>query len=256
MQCAKQHDAHVHPEVENLEQLRVRERKHDDTTELRQSDSTQHLRSSRHTCNALKVGFHYPSSRAKLTARELGCIFWPDARVYGPCTRASGFHYPSWRVSKSAPEFSGRQLGPWTRVVETDLNSHYCFQELRGWGLWCLTLELRSYSSRNYYRLDNTPNQCTSLLHKQPYALCYEKQDNNNSRITVIILIILFLISMIKSITLKVTLDSVFSDSDSARFWWSMVQHLTELGAISMWTVTSLLQQTSLKWLEPTFIVS
>jgi len=27
-----------------------------------------------------------------------------------------GFHYPS-----SRPEFSGRQLGPWTRVVETDL---------------------------------------------------------------------------------------------------------------------------------------
>ena len=23
----------------------------------------------------LKVGFHYPSSRAELTARELGCIF-------------------------------------------------------------------------------------------------------------------------------------------------------------------------------------
>ena len=24
---------------------------------------------------AVKVGFHYPSSRAELTARELGCIF-------------------------------------------------------------------------------------------------------------------------------------------------------------------------------------
>jgi len=27
-------------------------------------------------CAELKVGFHYPSSRAELTARELGCIFW------------------------------------------------------------------------------------------------------------------------------------------------------------------------------------
>jgi len=37
-----------------------------------------------------------------------------------------GFHYPSWRPEftgvKYAPEFSGRQLGPWTRVVENDLN--------------------------------------------------------------------------------------------------------------------------------------
>ena len=33
-----------------------------------------------------------------------------------------GFHYPSSRPEfKNAPEFSGRQLGPWTRVVETDL---------------------------------------------------------------------------------------------------------------------------------------
>ena len=30
----------------------------------------------------LKVGFHYPSSRAELTARELGCIF--DTRQLGP----------------------------------------------------------------------------------------------------------------------------------------------------------------------------
>ena len=67
--------------------------------------------------NGLKVGFHYPSSRAELTAR----------------VRASGFHYPSWR-----PELTGvkkctrvkkciRVLGPSTRVVETDL---------KRW-LWC-----------------------------------------------------------------------------------------------------------------------
>ena len=31
---------------------------------------------------ALKPGFHYPSSRAELTARELGCIFWhPSTRA-------------------------------------------------------------------------------------------------------------------------------------------------------------------------------
>jgi len=30
----------------------------------------------------LKVGFHYPSSRAELTARKLGCIFWhPSTRA-------------------------------------------------------------------------------------------------------------------------------------------------------------------------------
>ena len=51
---------------------------------------------------SLKPGFHYPSSRAELTARELGCIFW----------------HPSWR-----PELTGvkkcRQLGPWTRAVNS-----------------------------------------------------------------------------------------------------------------------------------------
>ena len=36
----------------------------------------------------LKVGFHYPSSRAELTARELGCIFWhPSTR---PVNSGSG----------------------------------------------------------------------------------------------------------------------------------------------------------------------
>jgi len=67
----------------------------------------------------VKPGFHYPSSQAELTAsepvnsvaffdtevmvRKLGCIFW----------------YPSWRVSKNAPEFTGRQLGPSTRAVNS-----------------------------------------------------------------------------------------------------------------------------------------
>jgi len=38
-------------------------------------------------------------------------------------TRVDG---PSWRVSKNEPEFTGRQLGPWTRVVETDLYLFAC----------------------------------------------------------------------------------------------------------------------------------
>jgi len=33
---------------------------------------------------AVRVGFHYPSSRAELTARELWCIF--DTRQLGPST--------------------------------------------------------------------------------------------------------------------------------------------------------------------------
>ena len=35
----------------------------------------------------LKVGFHYPSSRAELTARELGCILFFDTRQLWPSTR-------------------------------------------------------------------------------------------------------------------------------------------------------------------------
>ena len=36
----------------------------------------------------VKVGFHYPSSRAEFTARELGCIFWhPSTRAVNSSTR-------------------------------------------------------------------------------------------------------------------------------------------------------------------------
>ena len=35
--------------------------------------------------DALKPGFHYPSSRAELTARQLKCVF--DTRQLGPSTR-------------------------------------------------------------------------------------------------------------------------------------------------------------------------
>jgi len=62
---------------------------------------------------------HGPSSRAELTARVNSGVFF-DTRVDGP----------SWRVSKNAPELTGRQLGcifdtrqlgPSTLVVETGL---------------------------------------------------------------------------------------------------------------------------------------
>ena len=53
----------------------------------------------------IKPGFHYPSSRAELTARQLGCIF--DTRQLRPSTR----------VSKKC----NRVQGPSTPVVETGL---------------------------------------------------------------------------------------------------------------------------------------
>jgi len=82
--------------------------------------------------HVLKVGFHYPSSRPELTARELGCIFWhPSTRAvnsgsgnwtpHGLCTLASGFHYPSWRPKLTGVKKCTRVHGPSTRVVETDL---------------------------------------------------------------------------------------------------------------------------------------
>ena len=42
--------------------------------------------------------------------KNAGCL------KVGSTTRVHG---PSWRVSKNAPEFSGRQLGPWTRAVNS-----------------------------------------------------------------------------------------------------------------------------------------
>jgi len=49
VQCAEQHDAQVHTEVEHLEELRVREYEDEDAAELCQSDATQHLgTTSRH----------------------------------------------------------------------------------------------------------------------------------------------------------------------------------------------------------------
>jgi len=77
-------------------------------------------------------GFHYPSSRPEFTGRVDG--FWhpswrPELSKNAPelTTRQLG---PSTRVSKNALEFSGRvnlarELGPWTRVVETGLYTSY-----------------------------------------------------------------------------------------------------------------------------------
>ena len=52
----------------------------------------------------VKVGFHYPSSRAEFTARELGCIF--DTRQLGPSTQVLETGRPCTRAVNSA-----RQLG-------------------------------------------------------------------------------------------------------------------------------------------------
>ena len=54
----------------------------------------------------VKVGFHYPSSRPEFTGRVDGC-------------------------QKNAPEFSSRQLGPWTRVVETDLKAQFPLKHMQ-----------------------------------------------------------------------------------------------------------------------------
>ena len=70
----------------------------------------------------LQVGFHYPSSRPELPSwRPVNSGAFFDARVHGPCTRASGFHYPSSRPELTGVKKCTRVLGPWTRVVETDL---------------------------------------------------------------------------------------------------------------------------------------
>jgi len=75
----------------------------------------------------LKPGFHYPSSRPE---SELGCIF--DTRVDGPSrqlgcqTRAvnsvwTPVHFLKKMHPSSRAVNSARELGPWTRVVETGL---------------------------------------------------------------------------------------------------------------------------------------
>ena len=50
-------------------------------------------------------------------------VVWSD--VASSLWLKPGFHYQSWRPEltgvKNAPELTGRELGPWTRVVETGL---------------------------------------------------------------------------------------------------------------------------------------
>ena len=59
-----------------------------------------------HTMTSLKPGFHYPSSRAELTAHELGCIFLtPKLTGVKKWTRVHG---PSTPVHVLAPINSGR----------------------------------------------------------------------------------------------------------------------------------------------------
>ena len=94
-------------------------------------------------CNAimLKVGFHYPSSRAELTARELGCIFWhPSTRVVEtgrPCTWAvyTGVRFP-------LPELTARvdgcqKMHPSSRAVNSGSgNRPLLYLLTNGWPGW------------------------------------------------------------------------------------------------------------------------
>jgi len=55
---SKHHDSHVHAEVEHLEELRVRERKHENATELCQCYPAQYLHDSmttQHNNGVLKI---------------------------------------------------------------------------------------------------------------------------------------------------------------------------------------------------------
>ena len=47
MSRSEPHDSQVHPEVEDLEQLRLGEGENDDASQLRQGDSTQNLQGER-----------------------------------------------------------------------------------------------------------------------------------------------------------------------------------------------------------------
>ena len=59
--------------------------------------------------------FKCASARVSYAYWQLDLRSVSTTRVHGPSSQAE------LTVSKNAPEFSGRQLGPWTRVVETDL---------------------------------------------------------------------------------------------------------------------------------------
>lgn len=58
---AEQDDAQVHPEIENLEDLRFRETQHDDPAKLGQCDAREHLNIKRNWLltrgQTLRVGF-------------------------------------------------------------------------------------------------------------------------------------------------------------------------------------------------------
>ena len=73
---------------------------------------------------SLKPGFHYPSWRAELTAWVDGCQ--KNAPELTGSTRADNSGV------KNAPQFTGRQLGPWTRAVNSDSGNR---------ALHCATLE-------------------------------------------------------------------------------------------------------------------
>ena len=53
------------------------------------------------------------------TVKDQDCRAEERGRVHGRPVSTTRVDGPSWRVSKNAPEFSGRQLGPWTRAVNS-----------------------------------------------------------------------------------------------------------------------------------------
>jgi len=74
------------------------------------------------------VHWHISNGRSKLNCKIV-CLTvtdsWPHALMILPSewplrsVSTTRVHGPSWRVSKNAPEFSGRQLDPWTRPVNS-----------------------------------------------------------------------------------------------------------------------------------------
>ena len=103
-------------------------------TFVRPRSTTKHIARSRHKSvssilHAVFSEFLKCSWFALLTLKARFPLPEFTARVHGPIWGPvnsgaffdTGVDGPSWRVSKNAPEFTGRELGPWTRVVETGL---------------------------------------------------------------------------------------------------------------------------------------
>ena len=96
---------------------------------------------------SFKVGFHYPSSRPEYTG-----VRFPLPEL---TARVDGWQkmHPSSRAVNSA-----RELGPWTRVVETDLYTFMSSECSFTWSTQTMTMYNNKYTS--YI----TTNQCITVL--------------------------------------------------------------------------------------------